>query len=433
MRRANCVGAILAGLALCALAFPASAQEPEKLTLKRAVALALQNSRELALARVQYTMAQNQAGVERADFRPNLYTGSGAAYSNGFPLALGGEAPSVFELSYKQALFNPPLRGQLHAAEIRAENQKLELERTRDAVIMKTATEYLELAKVRQSLELLRNERTSAQKILDATRERAAAGLELPIEVTRGQLNLAKNEQRIVQLESRDQILSEQLRDLTGTPADQPLQVAAEDLPQTTEQPAGELIGLALANNNVLKEAENERIARQKILSGERGGYWPTIDLVGQYSILSRINNYDVFFRRFQRNNVSVGLQIRIPLFSAKTSANVALARSELTAGELDVSAKRQGLRLDVEQKVRGMREFDAAREVARLDLKLAQESLAITQSKFDEGRASLREVEQDRLEESEKWVAFLDADFARQRAQLSLLQTTGQLAKVFQ
>jgi hypothetical protein len=29
--------------------------------------------------------------------------------------------------------------------------------------------------------------------------------------------------------------------------------------------------------------------------------------------------------------------------------------------------------------------------------------------------------------------VAFLDADFARQQAQLSLLQATGQLAKVFQ
>ena len=46
---------------------------------------------------------------------------------------------------------------------------------------------------------------------------------------------------------------------------------------------------------------------------------------------------------------------------------------------------------------------------------------------------ATLQEIEQARLDENDKWVAFLDADFARQQAQLALLQATGQLAKVFQ
>ena len=59
--------------------------------------------------------------------------------------------------------------------------------------------------------------------------------------------------------------------------------------------------------------------------------------------------------------------------------------------------------------------------EVARLDLQLAQESLQILQTKLDEGRATLRDIEQARLEENDKWVAFLDAEFARQQGQLSL------------
>jgi outer membrane protein TolC len=70
---------------------------------------------------------------------------------------------------------------------------------------------------------------------------------------------------------------------------------------------------------------------------------------------------------------------------------------------------------------------------VARLDLKLSQQTLEITQAKFDQGRATLRDIEEVRLEESDKWLAFLDADFARQQRQLTLLQATGQLAKVFQ
>jgi outer membrane protein TolC len=86
-----------------------------------------------------------------------------------------------------------------------------------------------------------------------------------------------------------------------------------------------------------------------------------------------------------------------------------------------------------VQQKARSVRELDASREVARLDLQLAQETLQLEQSKFDQNRITLQEMEQARLDENDKWVAFLDADFARQQAQLTLLQATGQLAKVFQ
>ena len=46
-----------AALLLLCCATPARAQDERKLTLREAVALALQNSRDLALARVQYTLS----------------------------------------------------------------------------------------------------------------------------------------------------------------------------------------------------------------------------------------------------------------------------------------------------------------------------------------------------------------------------------------
>ncbi len=417
---------------LLGLCISLSAQQPGNLSLKKAVNLALQNSRELAMAKAQYAVALDTARVNRAEFLPNLYTGSGAAYTNGFPQTPGG-APSVFEMSYTQSILNPPLRGQLRAAEDRAENQRLEMENTRNSIIVRTATSYLELAKVRHSLELLRTERASAQQILQVTRQRTESGVELSLELTRGELNLAKIEQRVIQLEGRDEILSEQLRDLTALPSDQRVEVSAEDLPDGAAEPEGQLIDLALAYSLSVKEAENERSARQHILQGEHGGYWPTVDLVGQYSILSRFNNYDLYYNHFQRNNLNVGVQVKIPIFASRTSANVALARSQLATAEINVGSKRRDLRLDVVQKLRSVRELDAAKEVARLDLKLAQETTGLTQSKFDEGRATLRDLEQSRLDENEKWLAFLDAEFAKQKAQLAVMEATGQLAKVFQ
>lgn len=67
------------------------AENARKLTLKEAVTLAVTNSRDLALARMQYGLVQRQAGVARSPFRPNFYAGTGAAYTNGFPLLEGGE------------------------------------------------------------------------------------------------------------------------------------------------------------------------------------------------------------------------------------------------------------------------------------------------------------------------------------------------------
>lgn len=435
MRTTKWSAPVLAGM-FWFFAAGAAAQQAEpaqKLTLKQAVALAVQNSSELTLARLQYTAAQMSAGVVRAQFRPNLYTGSGAAYTNGFPQTPGGAAPSVFNLSYEQAVFNLPLRGELRAAENHAEAQRIAADSVRDAVIVRTASAYLELAKVRRSLELLRNEREGAQKIVDVTRQRLAAGLELPIELTRAQLSAARVEQRIAQLEGREEELDAQLRNVLRWPPDKPLDVSPEEVPAGAGGPVDELVRTAITNNLGLKQAETERAGLRERLKGEHGGYWPTVSLIGEYSVLSKINNYDQFFRRFQRNNLNVGVEVRIPIFSAQTSAAVAEARSNLSVADVDLQNKRAQLEVNVRQQARKTRELELARQVAQLELQIAQENLRVLQEQFQQGRSSLSDVEKARLDESEKWLTFLDADYARQQVQLQLLATTGQVAQVFQ
>jgi outer membrane protein TolC len=419
-------------LTLCA-ASPARAQEARKLSMREAVALALQNSRDLALARVQYSVALNEAGVDRSAFQPNLYTGSGAAYTYGFP-SIGGGPPAVFQLNYNQAIFDPVLKAQQRAAEDHAKNMKLEIDRARDDVIVRTAVAYLELAEVRHSLDLLRKEQVSAEKILGVTRERVEANQELAIEVTRSELTAARVQERIIKLEGREETLTQQFQNLTGVADTEAITVDTEEPSFASDRQQTELANLAIQSDRGIQEAENDRLARQHILRGAKLSYWPTLSVIGQYSVLSNFNNYTKYYSgQYQANNFAVGVQITIPLFSAKTRANVALAKSELQLSELSLGNKRQEVRQDVLQKQRDVRELEATYEVARLDLKLAQETVELTQAKFDQGRATLRDIEEVRLDENDKFVAFLDADFARQRGQLTLLRATGQLAKVFQ
>src|SRR5260370_41678740 len=53
-------------------------QEPVALTLKSAIELALQNSKEIQVAKIQASVADRAAQITKAQFMPNLYAGSGA-------------------------------------------------------------------------------------------------------------------------------------------------------------------------------------------------------------------------------------------------------------------------------------------------------------------------------------------------------------------
>ena len=211
------------------------------------------------------------------------------------------------------------------------------------------------------------------------------------------------------------------------------MEVSAEDLPGAAEQEGANLVALAMQENADLQLAQSDVRAKEFRLTGEKRGYWPTLELVSVYSLLGKFNNYDQFFQTFQRNNYNVGIQAQVPIFSPATKASVALAQTNLLAAKASLESKQSHVSADVRRKTRRVRESDAGKEVARLELQLAQQDLAQLQARFDEGKVTLREVEKGRLDENEKWMALLDATFQRQQAQLELLKTAGQLDKVLE
>src|SRR5579864_4947430 len=411
----------------------AASSAPVAVTLKRAIELALQNSKEIQVAKIQASVADHAAQITKAQFMPNLYAGSGAGYTNGIPETPGGRAPSVFNVTYTEQVFNEPLRGQAKEQQEQAKAQRIALEEAKNSVISRTAMAYLELGKVRHSLELLHAEQDSAEKILQVTQERQGQGFELPVEVTKAQLTKARVIQRILQLEEREDELEIFLRNQLGLGPDQGVEVTPEDLPGTAEQEGANLMAMAMQNNVGLRLAESDVRAKEFRFTGEKRGYWPTLELVTTYSVLAKYNNYLEFFNHFQRNNVNAGIQMQVPIFSAQTKAAIGLARVNLDAARVNLENKKSEVSADVRLKTRHLRERDAAKEVARLELQLAQQNVAVLQSQFGEGKLNLREMERARLEESEKWMAYLDANFQRQQAQLDLLKTAGQLDKVWQ
>jgi outer membrane protein TolC len=416
-----------------ACAQEAAAPQPVALTLRRTIELALQDSKDIQVAKIQAGIADRAALISKVPFLPNVYAGSGLGYTYGIPETPGGRAPAIFNVTYTEQVFNEPLRGQSKEQQEQARAQKIVLEDARNLVIVRTASAYLELVKVRHSAELLQKEESSAEKILGVMQQRSNEGLELPVEVTRAQLTKAQVAQRLLQLQGREDELETYLRGQCGLAPEQEIEVTAEELPGAAEQEGANLIAMAMQNNTDLRLAQADVNAKEFRLTGEKRGYWPTLELVSVYSLLGKFNNYDQYFNHFQRNNYNLGIQAQVPIFSPSTKANVALAQTNLAASKASLANKQNQVSADVRRKTRRVRESDAGKEVARLELQLVQQNLAQLQARFEEGKVSLPEVEKARLDENEKWMALLDATFQRQQAQLDLLKTAGQLDKVLQ
>ena len=406
---------------------------PVALTLKSAIEMALRNSKDIQIARLQASLATHASQVSKAQFLPNLYAGSGAGYTYGIPETPGGRAPSLFNFTYTEQVFNEPLKGQGKELEEEARSQKIVLEDVKNSVIERTAMAYLELAKVRHSLELLRGEQESTDKILQVTQERQGEGYELPLEVTKAQLTKAQVTQKILLLEGREDELAVFLQGQLGLGQEQAIEVTPEELPGEAEQEGANLVAMAMQNNAGLLLAESDVRAKEFRLKGEKRGVFPTLELVSTYSRLANFNNYSEFYKKFQSNNFNAGVQVQVPLFSAKTREDIGLAKINLETSEATLASKRMQVSAEVRQKTRHLRERDAAKEVARLELQLAQQNIGVLQTQYSEGKVNLREVERARLEENDRWMAYLDANFQRQQAQLDLLRTAGQLDKVWQ
>jgi outer membrane protein len=422
-----------AGQAPAAAASGEEQGAPVELTLKSAVEMALRNSKDIQVAKLQASLAQHASQVSKTEFMPNLYAGSGAGYTYGIPETPGGRAPSLFNVTYTEDVFNEPLKGQGKELEEQARSQKIVLQDVRNGVIVRTAMAYLELVKVRHSLELLRAEQESADKILQVTKEREGEGYELPMEVTKAQLTKAQVTQRILQLEGREDELVVFLRGQLGLGDEQAIEVTAEELPGEAEQAGANLVAMAMQNNASLQLAESDVRAKEFRLEGEKRGNLPTLELVSTYSLLATFNNYSEFYKKFQRNNFNAGVQVQIPLFSARTKESIGLAQTNLQVAKATLADKKTQVSAQVRQKTLQLREREAAKEVARLELQLAQQNIAVLQAQFSEGKISLADVEQARLDENDKWMAYLDADFQREQAQLDLLRTAGELDKVWQ
>lgn len=421
----------LIGCCICAgLVAPARAQAV--LTLQQAVSMALRHDTRLAEADAKQRSAEDAAALGAAHFRPSLFTGTGAAYTYGFPQTLGGGPPSVFNLGFVQPLYDGPARGRASAAVERVGQQKQDATRVRADVVFETAATYLELASVRQALARQPPATDAARALVQVVLDRMNESRALPLQALEARLTAARVAQRVARLESRAVALEGELRVLTGISTEEPLQVSLERLPSLPERSVAEMVAMAAANSPELKIAELERRTRELQAAGQRKALRPSVDVVANYAIYSRFNNIDLYFARFQRNSLNVGVQAKVPIFNAESIAAATLAVSQEAEADAGVQRARDRIDIDVRRAWQRVRQLTVDRDVAELELAVAQEHARVLDARVAEGTGDRADLAKVVIDEAGAWAGFFQAELEAEKAQLEMRRITGELIRLF-
>src|SRR5215472_7466438 len=419
--------------AICLVSFFVTlpAQDTGKpLPFRTAIELALKNSVSGSAAQADVQRAQATVRQARNVYLPQMTVGSALGYSHGFPLSLEGSARSLFNVNIQEYVFNMAQRQYIHAAESDAATVAAQGADRRNDIIMETALSYIQLDLLDSSLSVQREQQEAVSRLEDIVNQRVQAGLESQTELTRAKLAIAHTRLDIARTQTAADELRLRLSQLTGLPTDV-IRTASETIPKLPSvSQTDNLADEAAKNNASVKIAEQTAKAKEFRARGDHKTLYPTLDLAGQYAVLSRFNNYDKFFQpgSFQRNNLSVGVIIRFPILNPPLRAAAAVSRFDAVKAREEARNVKQQVSAETLRQQRSVQQFEAARDVAHLEHELALADIESARAKSESGAASVKDEQNARVVEHQRYTAYLSSSFDLDKAQVQLLREIGEL-----
>ena len=419
----------------------------EPVSLKRVVELALNHATGAAIAAADEQRAAAAYQELRNNYIPQLATGAGLGYSYGFPLALEGSAPALFNVTAQSALLHPELRSSMRAATADSAVASLKTKDERNQIIQDAALNYAELAKWEQRLARLNQTEEDANKMQVAVTERVKEGIDSELDGTKARLSVARIRLRIAEAQGSADVAREHLSKLTGLPAasiqTDPDSIPAPPVPPENREAATD----AAASNPSVQAAVEHARAQYMRAQAEHRTLWPSVDFAAQYALLSKFNNYQNYYipsrpcitpvgevlcvaSSFQQNNATVGVSIRFPLFNASQRSRARGADIDALKATKQAEAARNQASEETLRLQRSVVQMLAARDVAQLEYEIAQKALTAVQTRIDAGTATLHDLDEARSQASERFITLQDVTFELERSELGVLRSTGDLEK---
>jgi outer membrane protein TolC len=421
--------ALLVAFALAAAA-PATADPPPltpltPLTLHRAAELAAELSPELAVARAAEDEGAAASRIAADAFHPEAYLTTTPGYGRGLPVAVAGRVPALVGVELRRTLYDPERRADRWTAQVGEAAARANAERARREAVRAAAELY---ARCWADAHLLAGAERR-QAAFTRLRERAEAlhreGRLTDLELAQARLREARARLRESDLMSEGALDRMELRRLTGWPEEAPLALGedpAADLPT----PSGDDLAAAEENDPELRSQTQAIELMGHAAEMRRRAFAPVVEAAAQYSRLATYNDVEQYYRTFKADDWSVGVSIALPLWTggragdaaAQTAARLSRLTEERRARQAELAAQ---VRRAVEAQARAQ----AAADLGRQSVAVAEEARRVAGALAAEGRAAPEEIEarEAELADAEEEAARSSAALAAARIEILALR----------
>ena len=405
------------------LAAPCWVHAGETLTLPAAIRGALTSSPEVGAAEATANAAANRARKAKGSRFPRLdLTESYSRTDNPaevFALQLNQERfdmesfflpdpndPAALDTGITRLEVQQPvytggkLGARIDQGSLMATAEELTLGHVRESVTFATVTAFVNLAKAREHVGLLRTARETTAEHLKLARAYAEQGIILDAEVLKAVVYLAEVDEMLAQAGNASRLAEAALNFQMGSD-----QMTARNLAGIPQPPpvAGELeslISAALGKRRDLLAAQRMLEAGRLEEKVERSGFLPEVAVIGRYDL------YDDNAFGSHGDSTALMAVARINLFRGGADrAGLAAARQQTTAFEQDLRRFEDGVTLEVRQAWHDLITARARHDTAASALAAAREALRVREQRFGQGL--------DRM------IDLLDAETALREAEL--------------
>src|SRR5580658_2494697 len=130
-----------------------AAAETKTLTLKQALDMALEQNPDVLLARLEQQKARDQILIAKDPFYPKVYGGGGYAWTNGYPVSIDGNPPSIFQAHTDMSLFDRAQSYKVAEAKEGLRGSAFDVTRQQEEAAYRVASLYLDAEQAAHSFD----------------------------------------------------------------------------------------------------------------------------------------------------------------------------------------------------------------------------------------------------------------------------------------
>jgi outer membrane protein len=435
---------VVESLALAALGFGqialAQAQlsrpQLQKLTLKEAEALAVQNHPQVLAAQDEAAFAVQQVTVARAPYFPELSADLTGSQANHLArIGAGTLTDSRLFDRFGQGIVLSQLitdsgrtPNLVASSRLRAQASALDYQASRDDVILQVNRAYFDLLHAQALVKVAQKTVDARQLLLDQVSALAKHNLKSQLDVSFASVNVSQA--RLLLIRAEDGVQSAEAELTRALGSDQPVsyQLVDEPLPPSPAANPEDLIAQALANRPELASLRSSSGAAHKFAAAEKDLSRPTVSLVGVAGFLPFINQ-TAGTQPIPNEYEGAAVNVEFPIFNGHLfSARREAARQRALEADQKLRDEQQRIVRDVRSTwasaVTSYQRIDATTRL----LREAALALHLAQGRYNLGLASIVELTQAQLNVTQAEIENLSAKYDYQGQYAALQYSVGLL-----